>query len=117
MTCNVKIIEDKIYLSDPRVEGRSRLLWEGTRIRSGGEKKGRLSILRDRNLSLRGRRLSSSAVQSFQKWIEWLWVANIIAEILLIYLGVPGTHRLKNELFRFGVVLSVPYPFAESAPR
>jgi hypothetical protein len=47
---------------------------------------------------LRGGRSSSWAVQSVQKWNEWLWSDRMTAEILLTYLDVAGRNPWNNQL-------------------
>jgi hypothetical protein len=58
------------------------------------------------NLSLRGRRSFAWAVQSLQKWIEWLWPTRMISDILL-----------SNQWFQFRDVLCVLSHSLESASR
>jgi hypothetical protein len=66
---------------------------------------------------LRGWRVSSSSIESLQKWIEWPWSTKMIAEILSIYLGGWERRRLSNSRFRFTAPLSILYHFVESAVR
>jgi hypothetical protein len=69
------------------------------------------------NLSLRRWRVSSSSIQSLQKWIEWLWSTMMIAETLSISLGVYERHRLSNYVSRLRAGLSIRYHFCASAVR
>jgi hypothetical protein len=69
------------------------------------------------NLSLRGRRSCLWLVQSLQKWIEWLWSTNMIAEMLFIYLGEAGRDPLHNQLFPFRDFSSVLSHSLESVAR
>jgi hypothetical protein len=63
-------IEYKIYLLNGMLEKKSRLRWEGVGILTGGEKKERLSILRDRKSEFE--RITPFVMIEFvvQKWIE-----------------------------------------------
>jgi hypothetical protein len=60
---------------------------------------------------------SSSSIQSIQKWIEWLWSIEMIADILSIYLYVTERFPLTDYAFRFRAVLSILYHFGEPALR
>jgi hypothetical protein len=72
-----------------------------------------LSILRDRKSEFEGMTRFVIIESVLQKWIEWLWSTNMIAEILSIYLGVWERYRLTNDLFWFRSGLSIRYHFCE----
>jgi hypothetical protein len=65
-----KIIEYTIYLLNRILEEKSRMRWKGAGILTGGEKKERLSILRNRKFEFEMRTRFVIIESVLQKWIE-----------------------------------------------
>jgi hypothetical protein len=81
-------IEERIYLLNGILEKKSRLRWEVAGILTIGERKERLSILRDGKSEFERMTRFVIIESILQKWIERLWSANLIAETLSFSLGV-----------------------------
>jgi hypothetical protein len=72
-------------------------------------------VLRDRKCEFERTKASSSAVRSFQKWIEWLWSLSFSQ---FISVSEKDTHwTMSNYSFRFKVLLSILSHFLESVAR
>jgi hypothetical protein len=85
--------------------------------RTGGETKKRFTILRDRKSEFEKMTVFVIIHSVLQKWIEWPWSTNMIAEILSIDLGLWHRDLLTNSGFRFIAVLPIRYHFGDSVAR